>query len=359
MAGTYCALVLAGGLGTRLWPRSRRFKSKQFLRIEGERTLLQQTIDRIRPIFPWEHIWVVSKPFQKDEVTRQVPELPEGNLLLEPVPKGTAAAVSWATALIQGLHPGCTLAVLPSDHLIREESRFRILLLMGMETASSLPFLVTFGLRPQRPETSYGYIEVGGLVSDARFCPCYEVKSFHEKPDKGTATEYLKSGRFLWNSGIFTFSADVFMDSLARYSTEVWRPLEHILHAVREGDIPEAHRLYARLPNLPIDEALFERAENVVVFPSDFNWHDVGLWSSIYEFLPKDRHGNAVEGKVITSDCGKCLLVAEEGLIAGIGLEDMAVVLANDAVLVCPKSRLGEVQELVKRLRILGYEEFS
>ncbi len=361
MVGNYCALILAGGLGTRLWPRSRRFKSKQFLRIKGDKTLLQQTVARIRPIFPWDRIWVVSKPFQKEEVLRELPELPEENLLLEPVPKGTAAAISWATALIQNIHPDCSMAVLPSDHLIQEASRFRVLMLMGLELATSHPLLVTFGIRPFRPETSYGYIEVGSLVNETQFCPCYKVKSFHEKPDRQTAENYLASGRFLWNSGIFVFSASTLLDSLAKYSTEVWRPLEQILLVVEKGDIEQANELYSRLPDLPIDEALFERAGNVVVFPSDFNWHDIGLWTSVYELLPKDRQGNALEGKVVTMDCHQCLFVAEEdeGLIAAIGLKGMAIVLAKDAVLVCPRDRLDEVRDMVKRLKALGYDDFS
>ncbi len=355
-----CVLILAGGIGTRLWPKSRRFKPKQFLKLYSEETLIQQTVARIRPLFPLERIWLVVKPFQKEEVMRQVPDIPPDNILSEPVPKGTAAAISWASAIIEHAFPGCTLAVLPSDHLVKDHDRFRDLLDMGIDVASEHPVLVTYGVRPFRPETSYGYIEIGNPLPNAKVCPCYTVKSFHEKPDRKTAKKYISEGRFLWNSGIFIFTIRVFFDSIKHYSIELWRPLERILAALTDPvDMDVVNRLYVHLPDLSIDEALFERAENVVVLPADFKWHDIGLWSSIYEILPKDRQGNALEGKVITIDCKDCLLVSEEdGLIAAIGMKKVAVIMAKNAVLVCPLERLDQVREVVKRIRTLGYIDF-
>ncbi len=357
---TNCALILAGGIGTRLWPRSRRFRPKQFLRIRSDKTLLQQTVSRIRHMFSPERIWIVTKPFQKKDVMDQVPELPEGNILIEPVPKGTAAAIAWAASLIDRIHPGCALAVLPSDHHIKEEARFRHLLQMGLELAASKPYLVTYGITPFRPETSYGYIEVGRLLDDEKFCPCYRAKSFHEKPDRRTAKHYLEKKGFLWNSGIFAFTSTTLLSSLAQYSEEIWRPLVPILRELGKGNTTLACRLYKHLPDISIDEVLFERAENVVVFPADFHWQDIGLWSSIYELLPKDRHLNAMEGKIIALDCNNCLLVADnKKFIASMGLNDMAVILARDVVLVCPRERLNAIQDIVKRLKTLGYEDFS
>ena len=378
------ALVLAGGGGTRLWPRSRQHKAKQFLCIHSRETLLEQTISRIRPMFPWERIWVITKPAQEEDVLAHVPGLISSNILIEPCPKGTAAAISWATARIESLHPNSLIAVLPSDHLIEDEKGFRCVLDAGLSFAGSNPCLVTFGIKPARAEPAYGYVEIGRLRAKIRDKNCYDVTAFHEKPDRETALDYFSSGTFFWNSGIFAFSSKVLFDALKKWMPAAWDPLEHIrsLYGSREeasmasqpsafnlqpstffsGSTEEASTIskyYDLIPDDSLDKGLLEKASNVVVFPCDCGWHDMGVWETYYDLSTKDKDGNAIDGLVASVGCKNCLLMSEGGiLVAAVGTEDMVIVAEGDAVLVCPRNRLDEVKQAVEKIRKEGLAKY-
>ncbi|MBW1946700.1 MAG: mannose-1-phosphate guanylyltransferase [Deltaproteobacteria bacterium] len=354
------ALVLAGGFGIRLWPRSRRHRAKQFLCIHSQETLLEQTISRIRPMFPWDRIWVFTKPAQKEDVLAHVPGLISSNILIEPCPKGTAAAIAWATARIESLHPNNVIAVLPSDHLIEDEEEFRRVLDAGLSFAGSNPCLVTFGIRPSRAEPAYGYIEIGRLQNKVGDKDCYEVTAFHEKPDRETAFRYISSRAFFWNSGIFAFSSTVLFESLKKWIPAAWEALERMRSfsgSTEEASV--ASRYYNLIPDDSLDKGLIEKASNVVVFPCDFGWHDMGVWETYYDLSARDKDGNAVDGPVIPVECRNCLLMSEGGiLVAAVGAEDMVIVAEGDAVLVCPRNRLGEIKQVVEKIRKEGLAEY-
>ena len=357
----YHALVLAGGFGTRLWPRSRQHKAKQFLCIHSQETLLEQTISRIRPMFPWERIWVITKPAQKEDVLAYVPGLISSNMLIEPCPKGTAAAISWATARIESLHPNSLIAVLPSDHLIEDEKDFRCVLDAGLSFAGSNPCLVTFGIKPARAEPAYGYVEIGRLRTKIRGKNCYDVTAFHEKPDRETALDYLSSGAFFWNSGIFAFSSKVLFEALKKWMPAAWGPLEHIrsLYGSTEKEASMVSKYYDLIPDDSLDKGLLEKASNVVVFPCDCGWHDMGVWETYYDLSTKDDDGNAVDGLVASVGCKNCLLMSEGGiLVAAVGTEDMVIVAEGDTVLVCPRNRLDEVKQAVEKIKERGLVKY-
>lgn len=356
----YHALILAGGFGTRLWPKSRQRRAKQFLRIHSQETLLEQTVSRIRPMFAWDRIWVFTKPAQKEDVLAHAPGLISSNILIEPCPKGTAAAISWATARIESLYPDSLIAVLPSDHLIEDEEEFRCVLDAGLSFAGSNPCLVTFGIKPSRAEPAYGYIEIGRLKTKVRGKDCYDVIAFHEKPDRETALNYLSSGTFFWNSGIFAFSSAVLFEALKKWMPAAWGPLERIRSlSGSRAEASVASRYYNLMPDDSLDKGLLKKASNVVVFPCNYGWHDIGVWETYYDLSARDKDGNAVDGLVTSVGCKNCLLMSEGGiLVAAVGTENMVIVAEDDAVLVCPRNRLGEVQRAVEKIRKEGLVEY-
>jgi mannose-1-phosphate guanylyltransferase len=319
-----------------------------------------QTISRIRPLFPWDRIWIVTKPQHEGEVLSQLPELNRKNLLLEPRPKGTAAAISWSVARIEASNPGSVVGVFPTDHLIEHGDRFRALVESGLAWAGSHPQLVTFGIKPERPETAYGYIEIGTLEGEILGNRCYEVSCFHEKPAIGLAVDYLTSDRVFWNSGIFVFAAKSLLTSLERWTPEVWGPLTRIisnLETMRDQALTD--EAYGTMPEYSLDKAILETASNIVVFPGSFGWHDLGVWETCYTLAEKDTEGNAIQGLVVPIACKDCLIASDDKiLVAAVGIEDMVVVAEGGAVLICPRSRLEKVREIVEKIKDLGLKEY-
>jgi mannose-1-phosphate guanylyltransferase len=310
-------------------------------------------------MFPWKRIWVVTKPAQKEDVLAHVPGLISSNVFIEPCPKGTAAAISWATARIESLHTNSVIAVLPSDHLIEDEEEFRRVLDAGLSFAGSNPCLVTFGIKPSRAEPAYGYIEIGRLKNKVGDKDCYDVMAFHEKPDRETALKYISSRAFFWNSGIFTFSSTVLFESLKRWMPAAWGPIERMMSFSGSFEEASVASRYNLIPDDSLDKGLLEKASNVVVFPCNYGWHDMGVWETYYDLSAKDKDGNAVDGLVASVGCKNCLLMSEGGiLVAALGTEDMVIVAEGDTVLVCPRNRLGEVQQVVEKIRKEGLVEY-
>ena len=365
------ALILAGGIGARLWPKSRINRPKQFLALDGGQSLLARTMERAQAVFERQRIWVVCKPYQLDEVKRQVPDLLHENIIIEPVPKGTAAAVLLGALTIERAHPGATLSVFPSDHSIKPVDRFAKVIGAGMEWAASNDSMVIYGIRPDHPETAYGYIEAGGTVGQCSNWNCMEVTSFHEKPDPATALAYFRSKRFLWNSGMLSFSVSVLKRVISGDSFRLWQPLYEEMRASAKPDHGRLREIYLSLPDDAFDTAVLEKLArcagrlggespiSLVVFPCDFDWYDLGVWESYYRMLPKDEAGNAISGTAKAIDCSGSLVISEgKTLVGAIGLKDMVVVCVGDAVLVCPRKELHRVRELVESLAKGGYERY-
>ncbi len=339
------AVIMAGGFGTRFWPRSRRGTPKQFLAISGRRTMLQETMHRLRGIVPERRVFAVASAEHRKLIRAQLPGLPAANVVIEPAARGTAACLALAAEHIARRDPEALMAVFPADHVITQRRAFAQALRRAFDIAAAERCLVTFGIAPTAPETGYGYIEVGAPLAGA--APrAYWAARFHEKPDARTAQAYVQAGRFLWNSGMFVWRVDVFFDALARHAPEIARAVRGGGRAGRAA----RERLYRRLPVVSIDVALMERAERIAVVEGDFGWSDVGSWAAMGALWGTDAAGNACQGNAMLIDCRDSVVAARERLIALIGVDDLVVVDSPDAVLVCPKSRAQEIRRVVDAL---------
>ena len=355
--------ILAGGGGTRLWPLSRTRSPKQFLRLAGERSLLQATADRLLPLTGWDRIYVVTGRDYAEPTREHLPELPAGNLLLEPTGRGTAIAIGLAALEIARRDPDAVMASVGSDHLVADPAAFRRCLSAAAAAARRGNYLVTVGVRPSLPHTGYGYIRTGAERFRAEGSPILAVEGFKEKPDRDTARLYLATGRYLWNTSYFVWRVSSILDALARHAPRVHVGLGRIAAALGTPAEDEViAEVYRHLPAEPIDTAVMERADNILTVSGEFGWSDVGSWADVYP-VATEREGNFVlggaGGQVLAVESEGCLFQTSGRLVAAVGLKDVVVVDTDDVVLVCPRDRAQEVRRLVEHLRGEGRVEFT
>lgn len=356
------AIILAGGSGTRFWPLSRHLYPKQLLRLTGNQTLIQQTMHRVLGCLPARRVLLSTNPAQADFIQVQLGDWKEelkNNYILEPEARNTAPAIALAATEIVKRDPEAVMLVLPADHVIKGKSRFRAAVALGTELAQA-GHLVTFGVRPIRPEAGYGYI-APDKRSKLRSCQGlvgYPVVRFVEKPTSAAAAKYLKTGNYFWNSGIFMWRASVILAELAKHQPRLARAMARI-GAFRNADSNDQRlaQAYKRLPPVSIDKGVLERSSRAAVIPVDFSWSDVGNWSSLEEVAPRSKTGNVVSGNVVDLDSRNSVLCADRRLVATIGLSDMVVVDTPDATLICPKARSQEVKKVVEILKHRGAPE--
>jgi mannose-1-phosphate guanylyltransferase len=338
------ALILAGGSGTRFWPLSRQTRPKQLLALEGERTLLRDTLERLSPLVAPESVWVCTTAALAEAVRRDLPEVPAAQILAEPEGRNTAPAIAWAVrSMPAGARRG-VVAVLPADHRVGDPAAFRAALAQAVEVVEREDRVMTLGVVPRWAETGYGYLE---LAAEAAPEPgaVRGVARFVEKPGPENAARFLAGGSHLWNAGIFVFRGSTLLDVVARLEPELSAGLEAIAAA------PDRLReLYARLPAESIDYAIMEKLDGIATIPLDCGWSDLGSWEALAEVLPPDATGNFSRGDTLAVEAGGNLLFADQGTIAVLGVEDLVVVRTGDAVLVCPRSRSQEVRKLVAEL---------
>jgi mannose-1-phosphate guanylyltransferase len=350
------AFILAGGRGTRFWPLSRHARPKQLLDFNGEGALLALTVERVSTLIPPERLWILTSEDLADQVRSLVPAVPREQIIAEPMGRNTAPAVGLAAALLLERAEDVPFAVLPSDHLIHPTDRFRDCLSRAIEAAASTDLLLTFGVRPTRAETGYGYIEAGPELGGHGSIRA--VAAFREKPDRSTAEEYLESGRHLWNSGMFVWRASVLAEGLERSTPGLVEPLRRL---VRLGHRPGTAAFqgafkstYGSLPSISIDYALLEKASNVAVVPADFEWNDVGHWLAMRELWARDAAGNAVRGELLQIDACDNIVLGPGRLTALVGVDNLVIVQTEDATLVCAADRAQDVRLILERLREEG-----
>ena len=345
------ALILAGGFGTRLWPSSREQKPKHLLALTGSNSLMRDTYERVAPLIGSERVYVVTGASHVGEVRAQLPELPEGNIVVEPKGKGTAPCIGLSALYMKRRDPDGIMASLHADHVIADAERFR----RALRSAALLAeqgYMATLGVTPRWPETGFGYIERGERLPEAGAGEAYQVLRFTEKPDADTARQFIATGRFYWNSGIFVWKLSRILSEIRTLLPDLHEHLEEIDDAIgspRESEVLEA--VWPRIQSVTIDVGIMERAERVAVVPISVGWNDVGSWKAVSEVMPADSHGNVVTGQHVGLDTSNTLILSGDRLVATIGLDDMVVVDTEDVVLICPKDRAQDVKALVERLR--------
>jgi mannose-1-phosphate guanylyltransferase len=328
------------------------------LRLYGDATMLQQTVARIAPLIPAERTHVITGDDQAAAVREQLPQLPPGHVVAEPCPRDTAACVGLAAEIVAKADPDGTMIVMPADHVIAPPEKFRATVRAALSVIDADPSVfVTFGIKPTRPETGYGYIERGEALPSIEGIALHRVAMFREKPDRETAERFLAEGRFAWNSGIFVWRARAILDALKLHRPALAAALARIGRALRTPQEAETiAREYPEMERVPIDKAVMEKATNVRVLEVVYNWNDVGDWRALTELVPPDEGGNITQGSVVMADTSSSIIVSDDGgLIATLGVEDLVIVQSGGATLVARKDQLDKLKSLVESLERTGH----
>lgn len=340
-------VIMAGGIGSRFWPMSTPERPKQFVDVLGTgRTFIQMTVDRFKGILPPENVWVVTSQAYKDIVAEQLPEVPQGNILLEPCRRNTAPCIAYAAWRIKSIDPKATIVVSPSDHLVLDTPEFQRVVKSAMDFASTSDAIVTLGMKPTRPETGYGYIQTDMSCPSARNKEIYRVDAFREKPDLATAEKYIRKPNMLWNAGIFIWNVSTIVNALRVYAPEINEVFENLLPLYGTDKEQEAiNENFPKCESISVDYAILEKSEEIYCFPASFGWSDLGTWGSLRENVSRDNNGNAVIGdNVHTYETRDCVIhCSEERRVVVQGLDGYIVAEKDNTLLIC---KLSEEQRI-------------
>ncbi len=350
----YYALILAGGRGTRFWPLSRKARAKQVLPgalfgCGGDRSLIQQTVDRLKPVLPAERIWVLTSGPLRDEIVRQLPEVPVRQILAEPAQRNTAAAIGLAAQILHRLDPDTVMGVFPSDHAIQKPARF-LRYVRAAYHAGTSGKLAVLGVQPRWPETGYGYIQFPKTAKPGSLEP-HPVLRFREKPDLKTARRFVAAKHFSWNAGMFFWRADTFLDELRQHLPTTAAQLARLPVFTDREFLRALEHVFPRCDNVSVDVGVMEKSHNVAGFlMDDVGWSDVGSWNAVWDLEPKDGGGNSSRGDAVFAELSKGNYVQSQKLVAMLGVEDLIVVDTPDALLICHRDQAQKVGDLVKFL---------
>jgi mannose-1-phosphate guanylyltransferase len=352
MAAHY-GLILAGGRGTRFWPRSRRRSAKQVLRFFGDQSLIQQTVDRLAPVIPPERIWVLTNEHLRAEIARQLPGVPKRQILAEPAQRNTAPAIGLAAQILTSIDKDAIMGVFPSDHVIGKPRDYVRLLRPAFRAAREGKIAV-LGIEPRWPETGYGYIEFPPGIRAGSLEPA-RVASFREKPNEATARRFVRAGNFYWNAGMFFWKASVLLDALRRYLPKTASLLAGLPDFGSRTFSRRLNEVFPRCENISIDYAVLEKAPNIVgLAAGNIGWNDVGSWNAVYELQPRDDQRNAFRAEVLADGATGMYVEASGKLVALVGVKDLIVVDTPDALLIADRKRAQQVGDLVKKLEKMG-----
>jgi len=365
----FAPVILAGGSGTRFWPRSRRARAKQVLALQGESTMIQQTVDRLAPLAADENCWVITNHWLRDVIVAQLPGVLPEHVLAEPAARNTAPACALAAFLLEKTEPETVIGVFPSDHVVGKDARFVEVLAAGIKLAAAGENIVVLGIPPTRPETGYGYIEQGAELDAIDGIALRRVKRFREKPDKHTAERFLAAGNFAWNGGIFLWSARTLANAIREHVPDMAPLLEKIAAAHGTPDFERVFaEVYPECENISVDYAVLERRSakgesrsGIYCLPADFAWNDLGSWASLHEQLGEDERSNVVDGEkselVAIQSYGN-YVHAPGKMVALLGVQGLVVVETEDAILITTLERSQDVSKIVHTLhREMGKEE--
>jgi mannose-1-phosphate guanylyltransferase len=352
----YYGLILAGGRGTRFWPRSRKRHAKQVLRVTGERSLIQETVDRLAPAIPPERIWILTNDFVRDEIVRQLPEVPRSQIIAEPAQRNTAPAVALAAHILHSIDPKAVFGVFPSDHIIGKPKRYLQFVKAALRAAEKGSIGV-LGIQPRWPETGYGYIQFSKGVA-AGSLEALKVVSFREKPSLNTAKRFLRAGCYFWNAGMFFWKAETVLEAMRRHQPKTATLISSLPAYAHRDFAAKLAEVFPLCESISVDYGIIEHADNVVGLACDeFGWNDVGSWNAVYELLPRDSNANAARSELLCADSTGNYIDCGSKLVALLGIRDLIVVDTPDALLVADRSRAQQVGDIVKLLEKNKREE--
>lgn len=354
------ALIMAGGRGERFWPRSRKKMPKQFLSLTNDGiTMIQHTVNRILPVVNIEDIYISTNKEYIDLVLQQLPNIPKENVLCEPLSRNTAPCIAMAAAYIQNKYDDAIMIVLPSDHLIKNNEMYVYALNDACKVAESDKNLVTIGITPTHPETGYGYIKFNNKRETFGNSNAFKVDSFVEKPNIEKAKEYLSSGVYLWNSGMFVWKVSSILENFKINLPKIYEGAISIVSSYNNEEYDKIlQETFSQFESISIDYGILEKAKNIFVIPGTFGWDDVGSWLAVERINKTDDYNNVVNGNVITIDTQNSIVQGEKKLIAVVGVEDLIIVDTEDATLICNKDDAGKIKKVIENLKICNRKEY-